>query len=117
MNSDTGKTIVSKELEGILPEDAPLDEVDNRSKLVIKYSGDEVVTISCNVSGFDGVNLDIDNIPARVGFEMMKSFCDSSKDVHNITLTAYGQEFDISSRNLRLYGVYDGTCCLSFSGD
>jgi len=115
MNSNDEKSIISAELEGVLPpENSDIALPIPQSKLLIKYSGDDVMTVSCVVGTFDGVRLDVDGVSCSLAFLLLNNTL-QNKRAESVTLQAYGQEFPVVFTSVNVYGIYGETCSITFN--
>lgn len=121
INDDHGQEMMSPELSGqVEPSNNPsVPDVDSSPKLLVKYSGEDEVTLSCTVGSWDGRRLDVDNIPIRQAFKLLKrNVSAEGSRVESIMLKAYDTSFLIvnsveSCADITVYGIYGETCSVT----
>lgn len=110
---DTGKTLVSAEIEGLVdPGDALTEKASNLHTLKVEYS-EGVYEGSCSLNSVTECRVDLDVVPIDLALKITKAVFDQTRV--SVTLTVFGTQFYFDVGGATLYGIFDKTCSLSLT--
>ena len=115
MSQDTGKTIVSDDLKGLLDDESVVSDESLRLptiKVVIKYK-ESSAEIQCDVMMIDESSVTLANFPIRDSFDMFKARLGGS--LESVILKLSDFEFVFSAPSVSVSVTDSSTCLVSLS--